>query len=73
MIVAKFKCDSVTKHAYGGEEVKFGAVYGPGNEEWSKATPTASLEMVIDNPAAQGQFEPGKDYLVRFEPAPAEA
>lgn len=71
-IVAKFRCNGVTRWENGGETVKMAPVYGQGNEEWAKATPFGSLEMTIDNPRAQGQIEPGRDYLVTIEAAPVE-
>jgi len=69
-IRAKFQCHSVTKHGYGGEEVKFGAVYAPDGENasWAKATPNGSLQITIDNPSAQGAFVPGKCYFLDFSP-----
>ena len=73
MIRAKFTVQSVTKHAYGGEEVKLCPVYGSGdnksNAEWAKATPSGSLTMTIDNPGAQGKLVPGKEYFLDFTPA----
>jgi hypothetical protein len=75
MIVAKFNCESIRKSNPGGgnpqEEVVLTAVTGKENEDWSTYTPYGKLEMQISNPKAQGKFEPGKDYLLRFEPAPA--
>jgi hypothetical protein len=41
---------------------------GP-NRQWSKATPSGELKMLITNPAAVDQFELGKDYFVDFTPA----
>lgn len=68
MIVAKFKCESVNRNEY-NETVILKAVYGPGNESWSKATPGGDLSMMITNPDAKGKFEPGKSYLLTFAPA----
>lgn len=67
-IVAKFTCASVTDYG-GSEEVKFHAAHGPGNESWSKATPGGNLQVSISNPAARGQFEPGKSYLLTIDAA----
>jgi hypothetical protein len=80
-VQAKFRCTEKTSrtstHSYSGEpglhdseEVKFNAVYGPGNEHWSKFTPSGELKMQITNPAALSQFEVGKDYLLTIEAAP---
>lgn len=46
------------------EGVVLAAVYGPGNEEWSKYTPSGRLEMQITNPAALDQFKVGDEYYV---------
>ena len=40
------------------------AVSGPGNEEWSKWTPSGRFEMTITNPAALDQFVVGEEYFV---------
>lgn len=37
------------------------------NEEWAPATPSGSLSMQVDNPAASAQFEQGEFYLLTFE------
>jgi hypothetical protein len=65
-IVAKFKCNAVTKYESGQEQVSFQAAYGPGNESWAKATPSGEIKMSISNPEACGKFEPGKSYLLNF-------
>jgi hypothetical protein len=70
MIVAKFKCESITKYEGSGEQVKLRAAYGKGNESWAAATPSGVVELAISNPEAAGKFEPGKHYLLTFEPAP---
>lgn len=67
-IIAKFKCLSVTRHEGDSETVRMQAAYGPGNEQWSKFTPSGSLEVCITNPACAGAFEPGKHYHLTFEP-----
>jgi len=69
---AKFRCDSVTKHSYGHETVKFAAV-SSGNKEdnsFSEATPSATLEMTVSNKAVHGAFVPGASYYCDFTPAP---
>lgn len=49
------------------EEVRLEAVAGgPGNEQWSLATPSGSLEASIDNPAVWGTFKPGTEYIVEI-------
>lgn len=37
------------------------------NYKWSEATPSGYLELTVTTPAAHGQFEVGKEYLVTFE------
>lgn len=70
---AKMEVSEVTKTAYGAERVKLNAVYGGDkNSEdntYSKATPSASVEMQVDNEAVHGAFVPGKKYYVDFTPA----
>jgi hypothetical protein len=68
-IVAKFVCESVRRDEYENEHAAFRPAHGPGNEAWSKATPGGKVEMMISNPGAQGWFEPGKSYMLTFEPA----
>ena len=56
------------------ETVKLTAVCGgPGNPnaEWNWNTPTATVEIVIANPAAMGRLEMGKTYFLDFTPADA--
>jgi hypothetical protein len=38
------------------------------NYSYSQATPDARMEMTISNPAAFGQFVPGKEYDLAFSP-----
>ena len=68
--IAKFSCDSITDYGY-SKEVKLNVVYAPDgvNEEdrnFTKATPSGTITMRIDNPEAAIQFKPGKYYYVRF-------
>lgn len=37
---------------------------------FSKATPSGSLSMQIDNPRARGTFAPGQRYYLDFTPVP---
>jgi hypothetical protein len=72
-IVAKFQCNAVTRDASGNETVTLNPVTGKdgtANAQWSKWTPSGRLELTITNPPAQGQIEPGKEYLVTIAPAP---
>jgi len=71
MIRAKFECTSVSNDdMFGNEHVYLSAVYdnGKANKEWSEATPAGSLDMVISNPDAKGQFVAGKEYFLDFTP-----
>ena len=54
------------------ESVKLSAVGGPENENWSKWTPSGSIEMTITNPAALDQFKVGGHVMVTFEPVAEE-
>ena len=68
-IRAKFKCAAVTKYEGGSEGVELHAVTtGPGNESWSKWTPSGTLKMSITNPDAQGMFQAGKSYYIDVSP-----
>jgi hypothetical protein len=55
------------------EQVTLRAVYaGEKNAEdntFASATPCASVEMSIDNPAAWGAFKEGQQFYVDFTPA----
>jgi hypothetical protein len=80
MVRAKFRVVESSKvtSAYGGpkpvesDRIKLSAVTGPGNEDWSKWTPSGDLNIQITNPEAMGQFEVGKDYYIDFTPVPIE-
>jgi len=50
-------------------EVVLGPVYGEGNEDWSKWTPSGEIKMTITNPAALEAFDLGVQYFVDFTPA----
>ena len=76
---AKFRCIEKSSRSstsgYGDakpvdtEEVTLVAVQGDENKEWSKWTPSGSLKMQINNPAALEQFVVGKDYFIDITPA----
>ena len=56
----------------GQRSLVFNAVcdYGtPENQRFAKATPSGTLEMVVDNEEAVKQFEVGKSYYLDFTPA----
>jgi hypothetical protein len=78
-IKAKMSVSSLTPQNYAadgsksGEVVDLYAVHSSDptseNYSYSKATPNAHLNMVINNPEAFGFFTPGKQYIVTFEEA----
>ncbi len=75
---AKFRCTEKTSRTcdsgYGPpkpvdtEEVTLMPVAGDENKEWSKWTPSGSLKMQINNPAALEQLVVGKDYFIDITP-----
>jgi len=73
---AKFQTNSVTDFGYGSKEVKLSAVYAMSEEknkednQFSKATPSGEIRMMISNPAALDFIQPGKKYYVDFTEAP---
>lgn len=83
-IIAKMVVSEVTRRPRGydpnlekeegpkfSETVKFSAVYddeGP-NKEWAMWTPSGTLELTIDNPPAQGVFNPGEEVFVTIAKA----
>ena len=74
MVRGKFTLQSITHHSWSptAQTFKFGAIYDNSTEEnrrYSKATPTGTLEMTVDNPPAQAFFEIGKTYYLDFTKA----
>lgn len=72
MVRAKMKCHEIASVDAGNgatnEVVKLTAVHGPGNEAWSKYTPSGQVSLSITNPEAVKQFKVGAAYLVDFTP-----
>lgn len=71
---AKFKCHKKEMIEQNGSDVAsltFFASYGEGadNKDWSKWTPSGSLNMTITNPVAFNWFEEGKEYYLDFTEA----
>jgi hypothetical protein len=81
-IRAKFQCQEEKQVAWapGSRQLKFQAVYDPDlpeDQKFAKYTPVGTLEMTVDNPAAQ--FTLGAQYYLDFTlvdneatPAPTE-
>lgn len=71
---AKFRVHSVLDFGQ-SKEVTMSAVYeGPlgeneENKRFTKASPSGSLKMTIDNPYAYEQFAPGQEWYLDFTPA----
>lgn len=71
---AKMRCAVEKRMNYGREdaafrEYEFNAVYdasSPEDQRYAKATPTAHIEITVDNPNVV--FVPGKSYYVDFIP-----
>lgn len=70
-IRAKFRCNSVTDNGY-SKSANLTAIYGKEGEnaDFSKATPSGTLNIAIDNETkAASFFQPQKDYYMTFEVA----
>lgn len=70
----KMRVTTVTTHDWSQDArtVRLTAEYDDAIEEerrYAKATPQASMEMVIDNPAITDFFRPGAKFYVDFTPA----
>lgn len=62
----KFGCESVQRYV-NSEKVILRAHYDPSlpeDQKFSKATPSGSLEMLVDNPQLHGFFVPGQAYYL---------
>lgn len=69
---AKFRCMSETRHSYNPESrtYRFGAIYDPHlpeDQRFAKATPSGTVEIVVDNPAVH--YTLGQDYYFDIIPA----
>ena len=70
---AKFQVEHIADFGYGNKQVKLNAVYSNRNDEdnqFSQATPSGSLEMMVNSEAAKEFFEVGKKYYLDFEESP---
>lgn len=74
-IRAKVRASRVQPGYGNAEQISLDAVYSSDpnteNYDYATATPSAHFDMVIQNPAAQGFFVYGEEYIVTFEPAKA--
>lgn len=70
-IKAKMKVQTVTLNGY-SETTKLYCEYSntPEDNSFSKATPSGNMELVIDNPNAQGFLKPLKKYYITITEAP---
>ena len=64
----KFRCDSVTHHAYGSKTTILSAVHSSDinteDHRFQKATPSGKLELTISH---GDFFEPGKSYYLDIQ------
>jgi len=72
---AKMQVTAVLRSPWGNsrdENVQLSAVYSndPNSEnyEWSKATPSGTLQLLISNPGAQGKLKMGQQFYVDLVP-----
>lgn len=69
---AKFQVESITRYYWGeGAMVKLSARYDstiPEDQRFQEATPSGSMEMRVENPAALEVLELGKFFYVDFTP-----
>jgi hypothetical protein len=76
-VKAKFYVSSVAEQAHSpgqrppdSKVVRLAAATGQGNEQWSRWTPSGTIEMTINNPAAYEQFQVGQYVEITFESVP---
>jgi hypothetical protein len=71
MMRAKMTVVSVEQPYAGADNVKMSAVCGtnPEDNSYATSTPTASLDMVIQNPDLIGKIKTGMTFYVDFTPA----
>ncbi|MDD4972478.1 MAG: hypothetical protein PHT07_23860 [Paludibacter sp.] len=74
-VKAKFRCNAVIPNSWNNgvsTTAHLNAVYGTEGEnaDYSKATPSGNLSLVIDNEVPASKFfEQGKEYYLTFEEA----
>lgn len=68
-VVAKFQVTKVAKTLYGATEVTLTPQYDQNIDEdrrFAKATPSGTIQLLIDNPPAADQLGIGKFFYVNF-------
>lgn len=68
---AKFQVSSVLPNPWGDHNMESfiaSAVYSDDpsnpNHQWSQATPSGTLQLLISNPAAQGKLKVGQQFFI---------
>lgn len=74
-IRAKFKLTGILNQSWNlnQKEYRFDAQYDttiPEDQRFSQATPSGTMRMQVNNPAANEFFKLGEDYYLDFTPAP---
>ena len=72
MVRAKFRFTGIQQGYGDSRELTFTAQYDetiPEDKRFAKATPNGTFKMTCDNPAANAQFELGKQYYFDISPA----
>jgi hypothetical protein len=70
-LTAKMVCHNPPNRIGEHENIALSAVYAEDgiNKQWASSTPCGQLTLTIDNPAAQGFFSAGKEYIVTVREA----
>lgn len=63
----KFTCTKAVDTSY-GKEVSFWALYSnnPEDNQYSQATPSGQITMLVSNPSAKDFFQAGNKYYLDF-------
>lgn len=69
---AKFYVTGIELQSWGTSVKMAPVTRGEDNKEWSAATPSGQLTMMVANDAAAEQFAPGQEWFVDFTPVPVE-
>jgi len=70
-VKAKFWVQNIQDYDEGAKSVSLSACIDGSeeNKEWSKYTPSGSIQMHISNPSAAEQFKIGDEFYLTFEKA----